>query len=122
MALSDIQIVAAQINSVPPEIFVPTVAAAPVAPMSMFEKFGTETENPTYWVAFNSWYSLDTNTWSTDPQAIIDAPAPFRATVAAWLASIVAYEAALLAWQINYQVEKEVQWRKLITDAILLLP
>jgi hypothetical protein len=104
-----------------PDTFVPVVGAAPVAPMDMYEKFGTLANNPTYYVAFNDWYNLGDNTWSPDPQSIIDAPAPFRVTVAAWLVSIQTYASTLLAWEIEYELQKDIQWREKMANAILLL-
>lgn len=101
-----------------PALFVPTYSAPPVEPMSMFEKFGTVTNNPTYYDVYNEYYYPADNTWTT-PDLLI-APTALRDDVAAWLIIVNGYEALYIAWKIGYDLAREVQWRFTLADLILL--
>lgn len=115
--MTDRQSVAAQLSGFTiPEEFVPILSAAPVEPTSLSIMFG---QSPyAYKDVFNAHYNISTNLWDTSSTIIV--PTLVRTAVAAQLVLINGYEAAYLAWQMDYFVQREAQWRFLLADRILL--
>lgn len=102
-----------------PAAFVPTTDAAPVAPMDLFTKFGTIANNPDYYDIFNNRYDISTNTWDTEDTTIV--PTTLRDDVAAWVVTLNTYASDLLEWQLEYDLQRDIQWREKMAEAILLL-
>jgi hypothetical protein len=96
---------------------VPDFVGPPDKPMSLETKFGTEANNPTYFGAFNEYYNAETNTWATDSLTI--APTELRDDVAAWVIVLSTYDTNYYEWNMNYEANRQVQWRFRLADWIL---
>lgn len=116
--MTERQLIAAQLSHyVIPLAFVPTTDPAPVAPMSLFDKFGKIENNPDYYDVYNNRYDVASRTWDTPDLIIV--PTLLRDNVSAWVVILDNYDAALTEWKINLELQKDLQWRFKLADAIL---
>ena len=114
--MEDRVIIASELSGfIIPDFFVPAVAPRPVAPMSLQEKFGTEENDSEYWTVFNNYYV--NAAWQTDDTEIV--PEELRDAVADWEIVLLNYNSELVDWLVYYEIQKQVQWRYLLADAIL---
>lgn len=100
-----------------PLTFVPVTDPKPEAPMSLFDKFGKIENNPDYYDVFNNRYDVTSKTWDTPDLTIV--PQTLRDNVAAWVVVLANYDVALYAWYVNFELQKDLQWRFKLADAIL---
>lgn len=100
-----------------PPTFVPVTDPKPEAPMSLFDKFGKIETNPDYYAVFNNRYDVASKTWDTPDLTIV--PQTLRDDVAAWVIVLENYDAALTEWYVELELQKDLQWRFKLADAIL---
>jgi hypothetical protein len=116
--MTDRQIIAAQLSHYfIPTSFVPVTDPKPEQPMSLFDKFGTIVNNPDYYDVFNNKYAPISKTWDTEDLTIV--PQILRDNVAEWVVVLENYDVALVEWNINYELQNDLQWRLKLADAIL---
>lgn len=101
-----------------PESFVPVDIGveAPIDPGSLEATFGAGSgyEFEDLYVAY---YDAATNTWRDGESAFV--PADVKADVATHLEALVIYEGLLAEYNEVYNVQREVQWKKHVAQALI---
>jgi hypothetical protein len=92
---------------------------AEIAPMSMSQVFGAESEHP-HREIFERYFDITTGQWQTDTESVV--PGDFNSyagdPIAAY-ASIAAYNESKAAYDAEYALQREIQWKEYVAQKLI---